>query len=102
MNIARIAAAAALLNAARCLDTTGDPSEIRSWKKHDCRTAPGAKHYILQFESYPDADIRADLAGRGIRILQYVPDNALMVSSAATADPERPSLVSRGFTRYFG
>jgi len=53
------------------------------------RALPGARrgnHYMLQFQSYPDAALRDELASRGIRVLQYVPDNALMVSSAADAD----------------
>src|SRR5262249_39925192 len=40
-------------------------------------------HFILQFQSYPDAQIRAEIARRGMRILEYVPDNALMVAALA-------------------
>src|ERR1035438_7782909 len=44
-------------------------------------TAPGAVlHFLVLFNSYPDADIRASLARRRIRVLAYVPDNTLMVS----------------------
>src|SRR2546423_1133013 len=38
-------------------------------------------HYILQFRTYPGAEARAELAHRGIRVLQYVPDNGLLVSA---------------------
>jgi len=39
------------------------------------------KHYMLQFRSYPDAGVRAELARRGVRVLSYVPDSTLMVAS---------------------
>jgi len=45
-------------------------------------TAAGATHLILQFERYPDAGIRSELESRGIRVLEYVPDNALLVAAA--------------------
>jgi hypothetical protein len=44
------------------------------------------RHYLLQFSSYPGPQVREPLAERGIRVLQYVPDNTLMV------------LVSRGLS----
>jgi len=46
---------------------------------------PGAKqtHVILQFHRYPDAQLRAELAKRGMRVLEYVPDNGLLVAAAA-------------------
>ena len=37
-------------------------------------------HYILGFPAYPDRNIRKGLTARGIHVLQYVPDSALMVS----------------------
>ena len=43
-------------------------------------------HVILQFPAYPGAALRDTLTRRGIRILQYVPDNALMVSANPSAD----------------
>src|ERR1039458_9879739 len=50
-------------------------------------TAPGAVlHFLVLFNSYPDADIRASLARRRIRVLAYVPDNTLMVSGRAPLD----------------
>src|SRR5690349_20993081 len=52
---------------------------------------PGAgrrydRHVILQFPGYPDAAVRENLARRGVRVLEYVPDNALMVSADPAAD----------------
>ena len=44
------------------------------------------QHYILQFDSYPGPETRAALARRGVRILGYVPDSALMVSAGEGAD----------------
>jgi len=43
-------------------------------------------HYILQFSAYPGPEIRQALESRGVRVLGYVPDSALMVSSGASAD----------------
>ncbi|MGO9260601.1 MAG: matrixin family metalloprotease [Bryobacteraceae bacterium] len=42
-----------------------------------------AGHYILQFQHLPDFEGRQQLARRGARVLEYVPDNALMVSIPA-------------------
>lgn len=44
------------------------------------------KHYMLQFRSYPDAGVRAELARRGVRVLSYVPDSTLMVTSETVPD----------------
>ena len=38
------------------------------------------RHFILQFLNYPGGEVRATLQQRGIRVLGYVPDNALMVA----------------------
>jgi hypothetical protein len=46
----------------------------------DLSRAHAGTHYILQFHEYPDAGVRADLMERGLRILEYVPDNGLLVS----------------------
>ena len=43
------------------------------------RPLVGGRHYLLQFPSYPGPDVREQLAALGIRVLQYVPDNTLMV-----------------------
>ena len=45
-----------------------------------CHRLARGGHYILGFPAYPDRDIRAGLTARGILVLQYVPDSALMVS----------------------
>ena len=47
-------------------------------------TTPGAvRHFLVLFNSYPDADVRGSLARRRIQVLAYVPDNTLMVSGPA-------------------
>ena len=46
----------------------------------------GGHHFIVQFGSYPDAQVREELKRRHIRVLNYVPDSALMVASAGTPD----------------
>ena len=49
-------------------------------------SGPIGKHYLLQFASYPDAGVRAELARRGVRVLSYVPDSTLMVASETIPD----------------
>jgi len=44
------------------------------------------RHYILQFRVNPGPAVRAELARRGIRVLNAVPESALMVSSATPPD----------------
>jgi hypothetical protein len=39
-------------------------------------------HHIVQFREYPDAGVRAELERRGMRVLEYVPDNGLLISAA--------------------
>lgn len=43
-------------------------------------------HYVLEFRSYPGPETRQELGRRGIRVLQYLPDLGLMVSSDAQPD----------------
>lgn len=43
-------------------------------------SAVPASHWILQFKEFPGAGVRRELARRGIRVLDYVPDSALIVS----------------------
>src|ERR1035438_1015330 len=45
-----------------------------------------ATHFLLQFPTGPDAQMRSELERRGMRVLQYVPDAALMVASPVTPD----------------
>ena len=47
--------------------------------------AVGGTHFILQFHIYPDAAVRAEITRRGLQILEYIPDNALLVSGKALA-----------------
>ena len=44
-------------------------------------------HFLLRFDAEPGPDIRRELERRGMRILQYVPDAALMVASPAHPEP---------------
>jgi len=50
------------------------------------RSLGGRRHWILQFRSTPDAGLRAELERRDIRVLEYVPDFALMVSAPGALD----------------
>ena len=43
-------------------------------------------HLLVQFRSYPGRDVREALARRGIVVVGYVPDNALMISAVRGAD----------------
>jgi hypothetical protein len=43
-------------------------------------------HYLLQFGAEPGPQVRAELARRGIRVLNAVPASGLLVSSAAPPD----------------
>jgi hypothetical protein len=47
---------------------------------------PGAGHYIVQFDSFPSPEVERALSLRGVRVLDYVPDRALLVSSDSPAD----------------
>jgi hypothetical protein len=40
------------------------------------------RHYLVLFASYPGPDVLAALAARGIQVVSYVPENALMVSAS--------------------
>ena len=63
---------------------------IQAEGKGDIARLPGAaspgQHWILQFSTFPDAAIRAELRRRGVRILDYVPAAALMISFASAPD----------------
>jgi hypothetical protein len=79
----RKAAGAAILFMAFC--AWGQPSlRLKTGPIHRLTGhLPRCTHYILHFNTYPGRDLRDELVRRGIRILQYVPDNGLMVSSPA-------------------
>ncbi|HXA48700.1 MAG TPA: matrixin family metalloprotease [Candidatus Acidoferrum sp.] len=54
------------------------------------------RHIIIQFSAYPDQSVRDNLTRRGIHVLQYVPDNALMVTASPAADLSGLNLVWSG------
>ncbi|HST89384.1 MAG TPA: hypothetical protein VLJ14_13495, partial [Ktedonobacterales bacterium] len=45
-------------------------------------------HFILRFPEEPGPDVRSELERRGMRVLQYVPDAALMVASPVVPNLE--------------
>ena len=45
-------------------------------------------HFLLHFPTEPGPEMRRELERRGMRVLQYVPDAALMVASPAAPDLE--------------
>ena len=66
-------------DAIRLKTRTIDTARVASQGRPAGRPLLGGRHYLLQFPSYPGPDVRQQLAGHGIRVLQYVPDNTLMV-----------------------
>ena len=66
------------------IDTGNGRGDLRV--RSGSRSLRGRRHWIVQFRSYPGAGLRAELARRGIRVLEYVPDLALMVSAPGTPD----------------
>jgi hypothetical protein len=42
-------------------------------------------HFVLQFRTYPDSRLRDELVHRGMQILEYVPDNGLLVAGRAVS-----------------
>ena len=65
--------------AIRLKTRTIDTAQAASQGRLAGRPLPAGRHYLLEFPSYPGADVREQLALRRIRVLQYVPDNTLMV-----------------------
>ena len=51
-------------------------------------------HFLLRFPTEPGPEMLRELERRGMRVLQYVPDAALMVASPATPDLEGLSVLS--------
>jgi hypothetical protein len=45
-----------------------------------------AGHYVVEFAAYPGPELRQELARRGMRVLGYVPDSGLMVSTESPPD----------------
>jgi len=65
--------------AIRLKTRTIDTAQLVSQGPPAGRPLLGGRHYLLQFPSYPGPEVRQALARHGIRMLQYVPDNTLMV-----------------------
>src|SRR4029077_12896886 len=61
----------------------------------DPRPAAGT-HYIVQFRSVPGLTERQELERRGLRVLQYVPDSALMVAGRTPPDVRGLDVLSVG------
>jgi len=59
-------------------------------------TGEGPRHWLLQFAAFPGADVRAALGRRGAAVLEYVPDNALMVGFSGALDLRGLNLVWAG------
>ena len=75
---------------------TIDTAQAASQGRLTGRPLPGGRHYLLQFPSYPGPDVREQLALRRIRVLQYVPDNTLMVLAGRGSNLEGLSVVWAG------
>jgi hypothetical protein len=65
--------------AIRLKTRTIDTAQLVSQGPPAGRPLLGGRHYLLQFPSYPGPEVRQALTRHGIRVLQYVPDNTLMV-----------------------
>ncbi len=71
-----------------------DAIRLRNRAFRPAETMPRAElprersHYILQFRGFPGPTLRAELAKRGVRVLGYVPDSALMVSGEGALNLE--------------
>jgi hypothetical protein len=55
-------------------------------------------HWILQFKDFPGADVRSELARRGVRVLEYVADSALIVSFHGSPGHQSPNLTGLNIT----
>jgi hypothetical protein len=59
---------------ALALESTGSAPQLK-------RKSISRSHLILQFERPPDAELIAELRQRGVQVVGYVPENALVVSA---------------------
>ena len=59
--------------------TVGPGMDGRGFHTGD-RLPTGRGHYVFQFQELPGPSVHRELARRGARVLEYVPDNALMVA----------------------
>ena len=66
------------------IDTRGNHIDPRSLSEP--RSLREGRHWLVQFRSYPGPSLRAELDRRGMRVLEYVPDFALLVSAAGPLD----------------
>jgi hypothetical protein len=57
-----------------------------------------SSHWIFQFKDFPDVAVRGELARRGVRVLEYVPDSALIVSFHQSPDRQSPDLTGLNIT----
>src|SRR5689334_22743289 len=83
--ILRIAALALLLSATclRAQEGLRLKASLAGRRPHptaNAATLPRKGHFVIQFLSFPGEEERQELARRGVRILEYVPDNGLMVA----------------------
>jgi hypothetical protein len=53
-------------------------------------------HYLLEFPAEPSPELRRELERRGMRVLQYVPDAALLVASPVALNLEGLGVLSAG------
>ena len=84
MKVARIVGIAILTAAAWAQPALRFKARQEPRRQQGIRMAARAgTHFILQFRRYPDAGIRAEIQRRGMRLLEYVPDNALLVAAFA-------------------
>ncbi len=58
----------------------------RTFDPAGVRRAPLSHHYVIQFRTDPGTALRAELERRGIAVLGYVPDRAVMASSREAPD----------------
>ena len=80
----------------RLKSRTIDTAQVASQGRPAGRPLAGGRHYLLQFPSYPGADVREQLALRRIRVLQYVPDNTLMVLAGRGSNLEGLGVIWSG------
>jgi hypothetical protein len=66
------------------LKRTGDARRLLRAAPADRLTARA--HYVLLFRTYPGPAVRDELARRNLRVISYIPDSALMVSSTGATD----------------
>jgi hypothetical protein len=76
----------------RTIDRNLNPASATPWG-----SGPNS-HWILQFKDSPGADVRGELARRGVRVLEYVEDSALIVSFHRSPGRQSPDLTGLNIT----